>query len=171
MLLCEVSTGKSLKCSGNFVQTVQKARLEATREKLGLPKNAKAEDHPELQNAIVSQDMIHNLSGTNYDSLHFQTQGGPQPEGNVVHPDGYTIPLGHNAWNDEVIVYDQERVKMRYLIEMRDISQEVFKAVTEKEPDEKDRMDVDNNDDDDDQDDNHDDDEDDEDQDESDNSD
>uniref|UniRef100_A0A516AGX8 Poly [ADP-ribose] polymerase n=1 Tax=Crypthecodinium cohnii TaxID=2866 RepID=A0A516AGX8_CRYCO len=134
MLLCEVDMGKMLESPNNFVDTVMTARRNLAREKLGLPKDAKPEDHPPLQKAWQNLQNetrfreITDLSGTNFDSYHYcANSGSPNPEGAVVHPDGYTVPCGElltdagpsTGGRDEFIVFDPQRVKLRYIIEMR----------------------------------------------------
>lgn len=135
MLLCEVATGRTLKSSQfGFQQAVREARIEAARERLGLLPNAPVQDHPDLMAAVKEIDReielaeeIEDLTGTNYDSFHFKSSGAPDPCGDVVHPDGYTVPCGQivsggfssNCASDEIIVYQTSRVRVRYVVELR----------------------------------------------------
>jgi len=138
MLLCEVDMGRTLESSSGFMETVLSARRNLLREKLGLPKDAKPEEHPPLMKAFqnlnreTQQRQVTDLTGTNYDSYHYTANcGTPNPDGSVVHPDGYTVPCGELLTNsqpsscgrDEFIVFDPQRVKLRYIIEMRNANE------------------------------------------------
>lgn len=137
MLLCEVALGRQLVSHQfGFQQTVTDARIQVAKKQLGLPKDAKLEDFPELKarhnqiqeeaNAMGVDDVV----GTECDTFHFQSGAAPDPLGAVVHPDGYLVPCGQivsregqpmdcSSGRDELIVYDTQRVRLRYVIEMR----------------------------------------------------
>eukprot|EP00932_Pfiesteria_piscicida_P002599 SRR837773.12528.p1 GENE.SRR837773.12528~~SRR837773.12528.p1 ORF type:complete len:447 (+),score=110.30 SRR837773.12528:164-1342(+) len=80
MLLCEVALGRQLASSQfNFGQIVMEARMQVIRKQLGLPKDAKVEDHPELKARHqelmdeVANVGVDDVSGTECDSFHFQS--------------------------------------------------------------------------------------------------
>eukprot|EP00930_Biecheleria_cincta_P034410 TRINITY_DN23788_c0_g2_i1.p1 TRINITY_DN23788_c0_g2~~TRINITY_DN23788_c0_g2_i1.p1 ORF type:complete len:3105 (-),score=585.98 TRINITY_DN23788_c0_g2_i1:231-9545(-) len=139
MLLCEVSLGKVLPCSGDFCGTVREARLAAARERLGLPAGAKTSEHPELKRIAqelreeASSGRIEDISGTGFDSLHFQSGQTPDASGTVVHPAGCEVPCGHilssdgtrcqGGGRDELIVYETSRARVRYVLELRDLTE------------------------------------------------
>lgn len=147
MLLCEVSTGKTLE-GHSFHQAVRDARIAAARIRLGLTPEAAINEHAELKAAIrqideeiQQQGGVENLAGTSYDSFHMRSGAAPDPLGDVVHPDGYAVPCGKiisrsgsglgggNLATDEIIVYDSSRVRVRYMVELRDGSAAEFKQV------------------------------------------
>lgn len=150
MLLCEVSTGKTLEGQGfSFHQAVRNAHIAAARARLGLTPEVAINEHAELKAAvreideeIQQQGEVENLAGTGYDSFHMHSGAAPDPLGNVVHPDGYSVPCGHiishggggfggggGSAADEIIVYDPARVRVRYLLELRDGSAAELKQV------------------------------------------
>jgi len=136
MLLCEVTTGKTLETNGfNFSKEVRTARIAAARRRLNLAPDAPIAGHPELKEAVreIEEDMrmgeVDDLTGTDYDSFHMQSSHAPNPIGDVVHPDGYRVPCGEvvarsggggSGARDEIIVYDPMRVRVRYVLELRD---------------------------------------------------
>lgn len=137
MLLCEVSLGKVLPCNGDFCGTVREALLAAARQRLGLPADTKTSEHPELKRIAkelkdeASSGKIEDISGTGFDSLHFQSGQTPDAAGTVVHPAGCEVPCGQIASSDgtysrggdsdELIVYETSRARVRYVLELRDL--------------------------------------------------
>jgi len=135
-----VSTGKTLDGRGcAFHQAVRNARIAAARVRLGLTPEVTINEHKELKAAVreIDEDIqqqggVENLSGTGYDSFHFHSGAAPDPLGDVVHPDGYVVPCGQiishggggfgggGLASDEIIVYDPARVRVRYMLELRD---------------------------------------------------
>jgi len=140
LLLCEVSTGKTLEGQGfSFHQAVRNARIAAARVRLGLTPEVTINEHAKLKAAVreIDEEIQHqggveNLAGTGYDSFHMHSGAAPDPLGDVVHPDGYPVPCGQiishggggfgggGLASDEIIVYDPARVRVRYMVELRD---------------------------------------------------
>lgn len=144
MLLCEVTTGRELTSRDfNFQQAVMKALLQVSRERLGLPADAKLDEHPALKEeynniqARARRDDIEDLTGLPYDSFHLLTQASPEEQGRVQHPDGYSVPHGalvardgsaepgSGSARDEMVVYDTSRVRLRYVVELRDFTEHI----------------------------------------------
>lgn len=133
MLLCEVQLGKELEGSGDFHGSVVNARMAEARKELGLPADAKVQDHPNLMEryqrhkAEQAAEGIEDVSGTGCDSFHFMSGGAPEATGTVTHPNGTLVPSGPVVsaqgqavrGSDELIVYDINRVKIRYVLELR----------------------------------------------------
>jgi len=162
MLLCEVALGKELASQQfGFSQTVIDARVAVAKQKLGLPKDASPADHPALKERIdaITQEAAHmevdDISGTECDSFHFLSSAAPDPQGSVVHPDGYHVPCGEvvmrnagqrgpiagNNATDELIVYDTSKVRLRYVLEIRN-QKEIFADVPKPKDDEGDEGDA-----------------------------
>eukprot|EP00931_Biecheleriopsis_adriatica_P061088 TRINITY_DN36718_c0_g2_i1.p1 TRINITY_DN36718_c0_g2~~TRINITY_DN36718_c0_g2_i1.p1 ORF type:complete len:3078 (-),score=601.94 TRINITY_DN36718_c0_g2_i1:165-8072(-) len=138
MLLCEVALGKTLPCDGCFPSTVVRAHVAAARQRLGLPANTKTSEHPDLkriERELTEEGQlgkIEDISGTGFDSLHFQSGQTPEAAGTVVHPAGFKIPCGQilnkdgtpvSSGSDELIVYETSRVRVRYVLELRDLTE------------------------------------------------
>jgi len=142
MLLCEVSPGKVLTSQGfNFPQAVKNALVQAAKDRLGLPADAKADEHAALKDAVqeiqqrISNGEVEDVSGTGFDSFHMLSAAAPDPDGSVQHPDGYSVPCGQliarggggasegQQARDEIIVYDTSRVRLRYIVELREFSE------------------------------------------------
>jgi len=132
MLLCQVDVGRSLESSSGFESACNEARRQVAIKKLGLnPRNnggalLSEEEQRKLDEELKRMAQEHpefNLNGLPYDSFHFKSGGHPDPVGDVIHPEGYLVPAGPivgGAAMDEIIVYDRNRVRIRYLIELRD---------------------------------------------------
>jgi predicted DNA-binding WGR domain protein len=69
------------------------------------------------------------IKGTGCQSVHAKARTGPSDAGTIVHPDGYKIPAGpvvarpfgtSSFGMDEIVVYSERQVKVRYLIELRE---------------------------------------------------
>jgi len=135
MLLCEVSVGKSLEGRGfNFARDVRNAHIAVARRRLGLGPEVTVAENSDFKEAVRKIDEfkcgeVEDISGTECDSFHMLSGMGPDPAGDVVHPDGYRVPCGEtvnraegggNGARDEIIVYESSRVCVRYVIELRD---------------------------------------------------
>jgi len=139
LLLCEVSTGSALESTGfTFVQSVREALLAKIRKRMKLPEGADPQQHSAYKEAIAALDAdlangVENLENTGFDSYYFNSGAGPDPNDDVVHPDGYRVPSGKivrtaagtgepqpQEARDEIIVYDGSRVRVRYLVELRE---------------------------------------------------
>lgn len=150
MLLCEVTLGKELEGSYDFTSMVKAARIAAAKKKLGLPQETKPGEHPALNNLCmeIDQQEVDDVTGTGYDSFHMFSGATPDLAGSVVHPGGCVVPCGKIVTKDgkvatgceardELIVYETNRVRPRYLIELRDPSEPQFlKIVVEPKRDE-----------------------------------
>jgi len=153
LLLCEVSTGSALESSAfTFQQSVREALLAKIRKKMILPQGVDPRQHAEYKEAVATLDTelangVENLEGTGFDSFYFNSGAGPDPNDDVVHPDGYRVPSGRivrttagtgepqpQDARDEIIVYDQARVRVRYLVELRE-AQGILKEVPKSNPD------------------------------------
>jgi len=137
ILLCEVQLGRQLPSQGDFHGAVTSARLQVAKHELGLLPDTKPSEHPELKRIFteiqqeIQSGLVENIEGTGCDSFHFRSPAAPDPLGTVVVPNGCGVPAGRlvtkdgkaaaaGAGRDELIVYHPDRVRVRYIIEMRE---------------------------------------------------
>ena len=134
MFLCEAFTGPLLQTSANHdlkTAVVQDA-TEKKKRALGLAAGANLPPAAmkEIQD-LQARPALANLDGVDgVESLHYLSPSGPESAGSIIHPKGCVVPCGslvsragqsgggHSA-SDEIVVYAPERVRVRYVLELR----------------------------------------------------
>lgn len=141
MFLCEAHTGPLLETrqSHSLTQVIADHLMKKKRRALGLkaeePLPADAQKELRLVQAAVHTG-LESVDGV--ESLRYVSAFGPEPSARVIHPNGSVVPCGPlvpqpataaggramnvtgDVASDEIILYDARRVRVRYVLELRE---------------------------------------------------